>query len=143
MNDLQRHATLERQLRRRPQAYGAAPGTGELKSIGFLVSTAGAGRDDRVLDVACGTGAMTQAFAERCRSAVGLDIVAPILVQARVQARERGLTNVEFTLGEPERMPFGDGSFTGAACRFSFHHFVNPARVFAEMARVDLDRAGG
>jgi SAM-dependent methyltransferase len=59
-----------------------------------------------------------------------------VLVQARTQARERGLANVEFTLGEPERMPFGDGQFTGAACRFSFHHIVNPARVFAEMARV-------
>jgi SAM-dependent methyltransferase len=43
---------------------------------------------------------------------------------------------VDFTLGELERMPFCDGAFTGAACRFSFHHFVNPARVFAEMSRV-------
>jgi SAM-dependent methyltransferase len=136
MDDYQGHATLERQLRRRPQAFGGVPGSGELKSIGFLVSTAGAGRDDRVLDVACGTGAMTRVFAERCGSAVGLDVVAPILVQARAQARQSGLTNVEFTLGEPERMPFGDGHFTGAACRFSFHHIVQPARVFAEMARV-------
>jgi SAM-dependent methyltransferase len=136
MNDHQRLATLERQIRRRPYAYSGVPGDGELKSIGFLVSTAGAGRADRVLDVACGTGAMTRAFAERCGSAVGLDIMAPALAQARAQARERGLTNVEFTLGEPERMPFGDGRFTGAACRFSFHHIVNPERVFAEMARV-------
>jgi SAM-dependent methyltransferase len=136
MNDLQRLATLERQFRRRPQSYGGVPGVGELKFIAFLVSTAGAGRDDRVLDVACGTGALTQAFAERCGSSVGLDIMAPALAQARAQARERGLANVEFTLGEPERMPFGDGQFTGAACRFAFHHIVDPARVFAEMARV-------
>ena len=136
MNDLQRLARLNRQFKRRPQAYAGVPGTGELKFIAFLVSTAGAGRDDRVLDVACGTGALTQAFAERCGSAVGLDIMAPALTRGRAQARERGLTNVEFTLGELERMPFGDGRFTGAACRFSFHHFVNPARVFAEMARV-------
>src|SRR5579863_9557291 len=135
MKDLQRLALLERQFRRRPEAYAGVPGTGELKFIAFLVSTAGAGRDDRVLDVACGTGALTLAFAERCGNAVGLDIMAPALAQGRAQARERGLANVEFTLGEPERMPFGDGSFTGVACRFSFHHFVNPARVFAEMAR--------
>ncbi len=136
MNDVQRLATLQRQFRRRPQAYDGVPGTGELKFIAFLVSTAGAGRDDRVLDVACGTGALTNAFAARCGAAVGLDIMAPALAQARAQARERGLANVEFTLGELERMPFANGQFTGAACRFSFHHFVNPAQVFAEMARV-------
>jgi SAM-dependent methyltransferase len=127
---------LDSQFRRRPQAYDGIPGSGELKFIAFLVSTAGPGRDDRILDIACGTGALTLAFAERSGSAVGLDIMAPALAQAHAQARERGLTNVEFTLGELERMPFDDGQFTGAACRFSFHHFVNPARVFAEMARV-------
>lgn len=136
MDDLQRLASLERQFRRRPQSYRGAPGSGELKFIAFLVSTAGAGRDDSVLDVACGTGALTLAFADRCRSAVGIDIMAPALRKARVQAEQRNLANVEFTLGELERMPFADGSFTGATCRFSFHHIVNPARVFAEMSRV-------
>ena len=136
MKDLQRGlATLDRQFRRRPQAYGGVPGAGELKFIAFLVSTAGAGRDDCVLDVACGTGATTLAFAERCGSAVGIDIMAPALARARAEAAARGLVNAGFTLGELERMPFGDGQFTGAACRFSFHHFVNPGRVFAEMAR--------
>ena len=136
MNDLKRLANLERQFRRRPQSYRGAPGSGELKFIAFLVSTAGAGRDDRVLDVACGTGALTLAFADRCGSAVGIDIMAPALSKARAEAAQRKLANVEFTLGELERMPFADGAFTGAACRFSFHHIVNPERVFAEMARV-------
>ena len=136
MNDLQRLAHLDRQFRRRPQAYEGTPGAGELKFIAHLVSTAGPARDDRVLDVACGSGALTCAFAERSGSAVGLDIMAPALVRARNYARERGIANVDFTLGELERMPFGDGAFNGAACRFSFHHFVNPARVFAEMSRV-------
>jgi ubiquinone/menaquinone biosynthesis C-methylase UbiE len=136
MNDLHRSlATLERQFRRRAQAYGGTPGAGELKFIAFLVSTAGAGRNDRVLDVACGTGATTLAFAERCSSATGLDIMVPALARARADAAARGLVNAQFTLGELERMPFDDGQFTGAACRFSFHHFINPGRVFAEMAR--------
>lgn len=136
MDDLERLARLEGQFRRRPSAYDGAAGSGELKFIAFLVSTAGAGRDDRVLDTACGTGALTRAFAERCGSAVGIDIMAPALARARAEAHRRGLDNAGFTLGELERMPFGDGHFTGAACRFSFHHFVNPERVFAEMARV-------
>ncbi len=136
MEDLQRIELLKQQFRRRPQAYRGTASTGELKFIAFLVSTAGAGREDRVLDVACGTGALTLAFADRCGRAVGIDIMAPALAQARAEACRRGLSNAEFTLGELERMPFADGSFSGASCRFSFHHFVNPARVFAEMARV-------
>jgi ubiquinone/menaquinone biosynthesis C-methylase UbiE len=136
MDDLQRLTLLERQFRRRPQSYRGGPSSGELKFIAFLVSTAGAGRGDRVLDVACGTGAMTLAFADRCGSAVGIDIAEPALAHARNEASQRGLANAEFVLGELERMPFADGAFAGAVCRFSFHHFVNPARVFAEMTRV-------
>src|SRR5579863_4496758 len=93
--DFQRLAKLDRQFRRRPEAYAGSVGAGELKFIAFLVSTAGAGRDDRVLDVACGTGALTRAFAQRCGGAVGLDVMAPALAQARSQAREDGLVNVE------------------------------------------------
>jgi len=133
-------AKLDTQFRRAPKAYKGVPSAGELKFIAFLVSTAGPGRNDHVLDVACGTGALTLAFAERSGSAVGLDIMASALAQARAQARERGLDNAEFTLGELERMPFDEGCFTGAVCRFSFHHFVNPERVFAEMARVTAPR---
>ena len=39
-------------------------------------------------------------------------------------------------VGEVERMAFRDAAFDAAVCRFAFHHFTNPARVFAEMARV-------
>jgi len=136
MENHQRLELFERQFRRRQQAYGRAPSAGELKFIAFLVSTAGATRQDRVLDVACGGGAMTLAFADRCGGSVGLDVIESALVQARAEADQRGLANAGFALGELERMPFTDDSFSGAACRFSFHHFVNPARVFAEMTRV-------
>jgi len=47
MNDLERLAVVERQFRRRPQAYRGNVSEGELKFILFLVSTAGSGRDDR------------------------------------------------------------------------------------------------
>jgi ubiquinone/menaquinone biosynthesis C-methylase UbiE len=136
MENHQRLELFERQFRRRPQAYRGAPSTSELKFIAFLVSTAGVTRRDRVLDVACGSGAMTLAFADRCGSSVGLDVIESALTQARAKADQRGLGNAGFALGELERMPFAHHSFSGAACRFSFHHFVNPDRVFAEMTRV-------
>jgi len=131
-----RPSAAQQQLRRRPNAYAMAPTSFDEKFFAFMISISGAGKKDRVLDVACGSGAGTMAFAERCHSAIGLDVVDEPLARARTAAAQRGLSNAGFTLGEVERVPFGEGAFTGAICRFSFHHFVNPRRVFSEMARV-------
>ncbi len=132
----ERLSTAQQQFRRRPSAYAMGPTPFDRKFFGFMISISGVGKNDRVLDMACGTGSATMAFAERCKSVVGIDVVDEPLARARAAAAERGLHNACFTLGEVERIPFGEGAFTGSICRFSFHHFVNPARVFSEMARV-------
>ena len=108
----------------------------DVKFLHYMVSISGVARQDRVLDVACGPGACTLAFAERCRRAVGLDPSPELVAQAREAAARRGAGNAAFMVGEVERMAFRDGSFDAVVCRFSFHHFTDPARVFAEMARV-------
>jgi ubiquinone/menaquinone biosynthesis C-methylase UbiE len=114
-----------------PMSSGA-----DAKFLHYLVSISGVAREDRVLDVACGAGACTLAFAERCGRAVGLDPCSELVAQAREAAARCGAGNATFTVGEVERMAFRDGAFDAAVCRFSFHHFTDPARVFAEMARV-------
>jgi ubiquinone/menaquinone biosynthesis C-methylase UbiE len=129
-------STVERQFRRRPSVYTPNAIPMDNRFIAFLISASGMGRSDRVLEVACGTGGATIAFAERCGAAVGLDVRADALARARTEALERNIPNASFVAGEIERMPLAGGSFTGALCRFSFHHFVHPERVFAEMARV-------
>jgi len=126
----------QQQFRRRPDSYAITTSPAQLKFLAFMVSISAADQNDRVLDVACGVGSGTLAFAERCASAVGIDVVAEPLARARLDAIARKIENAEFVLGELERLPFATGSFTGATCRFSFHHFVRPERIFAEMARV-------
>jgi ubiquinone/menaquinone biosynthesis C-methylase UbiE len=106
------------------------------KYVAFMISVSGVAKTDRVLDLACGSGAATLAFAERCGHAVGVDVAEEPLLQAWATAAERGQGNVDFVLSEVERLTFDEASFNGALCRFSFHHFENPARVFAELARV-------
>lgn len=126
------------QFRRRPAAYVAPATSFDHKFAAFLISASGVGQNDRVLDLACGSGSTTIAFARRCAGAVGLDVTIEPLRRARADAAADSV-NAAFVLGEIERLPFDDGAFTGAICRFSFHHFANPARVFAEMARVVAD----
>lgn len=89
---------------------------------------------DRLLDVACGPGALLSVFAPRVRYAVGLDLTMAMLQEAQTRCPEgRGLGLVR---GEAERMPFSDGVFTLVTTTWAIHHFGDPRRVIAEMVRV-------
>jgi SAM-dependent methyltransferase len=43
---------------------------------------------------------------------------------------------VRFEVGDAEHLPFADGAFDIAVCRFAFHHFERPEKVLSEMVRV-------
>lgn len=126
---------VERQFRRNPDSFARMPAGADAKFLHYMVSISGVTPHDTVLDVACGTGACAMAFGARCRRVVGLDVSPELIARARIEAARRESANVDFVAGEVERMPFADATFDAAVCRFSFHHCVNPERVFAEMAR--------
>ncbi len=126
---------VARQFRRNPESFARMAADGDAKFLHYILSISGAARGDSVLDVACGPGACTLAFAARCRRAVGLDVSAELVHKAREHAARLNVQNATFTVGEVERMPFGDGAFDAVVCRFCFHHALHPERVFAEMAR--------
>ena len=88
------------------------------------------------MDVACGPGFLTMAFARRCAAAVGLDATEAMLSMARVEAQKRGLGNVRFEKGVATDLPFAPASFDIVVCRAAFHHFPEPGQVLAEMRRV-------
>jgi SAM-dependent methyltransferase len=59
-----------------------------------------------------------------------------MIEQARARQRERGLTNLTWLVGEAVLLPFPDASFSVVVSRYSFHHFLDPKAVLAEMVRV-------
>ncbi|MGH8012319.1 MAG: class I SAM-dependent methyltransferase [Candidatus Binataceae bacterium] len=137
MSDTGAHTAIsQRQFRRQVQSYNHQQTAADERFIAFMISSSGAGKSDHVLDVACGLGTATIAFAARCERVTGIDLVPDVLARAHTEAISRGINNAVFALSELENMAFADGAFTGAVCRFSFHHFVHPQRVFAEMTRV-------
>ena len=132
-------AHLERiraQFGRQADAYVRLRHTTDERSLNGLVALSGADAGSRVLDVACGPGFLTMAFAAQCRQAIGLDATEPFLAMARAEAAHRGLRNIEFRFGNAEQLPFADGELDVACCRAAVHHFARPERVLAEMARV-------
>jgi ubiquinone/menaquinone biosynthesis C-methylase UbiE len=94
--------------------------------------------DDRVLDVACGAGALVIEVAPRVERAVGIDLSDGMLeiARSRLAADVRGLANVEFLQAPSDALPFDSGSFTALVCTTALHHFPEPQRSIDEMARV-------
>jgi ubiquinone/menaquinone biosynthesis C-methylase UbiE len=92
----------------------------------------------RVLDVACGTGVVARAVAERTDPAlvVGLDVNPAMLEVARSVRPD-----IEWREGDAQALPFGDGSFHAALCQSALFFFPDPDVAIAEMARV-VDRGG-
>lgn len=96
----------------------------------------GARPDDELLDIACGPGSLTLALAPHVAKATGFDITPAMLDEARAAQERSGIKNVEWVQGDAARLPFADGSFSLVTCSAAFHHFEDPARILAEMARV-------
>src|SRR5262249_60858257 len=78
-----------------------------------------AGPGERALDVACGTGALSRALADRIgRSGrvVGIDWAPRMLAVAREVPAGDGAA-IEFVEGSADQLPFGDGEFTIVTCQ--------------------------
>lgn len=88
----------------------------------------------RVLDVACGTGVLTQEIVQRTGRegyVVGLDPNPGMLAVAREHGR-----GVEWVRGVAEALPFPDGGFDRVLCQFGLMLFADPQQALKEMLRV-------
>ncbi|HLW47409.1 MAG TPA: class I SAM-dependent methyltransferase [bacterium] len=95
---------------------------------------------DLALDVGCGPGAVLAALAPFVRTAIGVDLTAAMLEQARARLRDLAPSKpagaVALVRGAAERLPFRDGVFSLAVTTSTLHHFGDPRAVVREMARV-------
>ncbi|MBI4584445.1 MAG: class I SAM-dependent methyltransferase [Planctomycetes bacterium] len=123
------------------ESFATAPQIKNEEALRLLVQFSGATAEDTVLDVACGPGLVVCAFAEVVRHATGIDLTPAMIEKAKEVQAEKGLKNVTWQIGDVATLPFPEASFSIAVSRYSFHHFPEPRRVLAEMARVA--RAGG
>jgi ubiquinone/menaquinone biosynthesis C-methylase UbiE len=100
---------------------------------------------ERVLDVGCGSGAVTREIARRVGSrglAVGVDPSPALLAVARELAQEAGFADrVEFCEGTALRFPFPDRSFDAVVCVTVLSHVPRGEAAIPELVRVL--RSGG
>jgi len=95
---------------------------------------------DAVLDVACGTGDLTQLFAHTgAAKVVGVDFTPAMLEVARRKlGRESGVvrSKVSYEEGDAQSLRFEDANFDVVSIAFGIRNVAEPARALAEFARV-------
>jgi SAM-dependent methyltransferase len=89
--------------------------------------------DARVLDVGCGNGASTCDLAGSAASALGIDLSAQMLENARRRAADSGLANVSFVQGDAQVYPFPARAFSLGTSLFGSMFFADPAAAFANI----------
>ncbi|SDW31758.1 methyltransferase domain-containing protein [Marinobacter mobilis] len=89
---------------------------------------------DRILDVACGTGAVALAAEPRVAPdghVTGLDPNPGMLAVARSKS-----ASVDWQQGSVESLPFEDNQFDAVTCQFGLMLFPDPVGALVEMQRV-------
>lgn len=90
---------------------------------------------ERILDLATGTGWTSRLVARRGATVIGADIASDLLTAARANARDAGL-DIDYQLGDAERLPFADASFDAVVSTFGVMFASRPDKAAREMARV-------
>jgi len=135
MQDTTKHnQTIIEQFTQQAIPFSELPGHSQ--SMQMLIELSGVSASDDVLDVACGPGLVACEFALHAKHVTGIDITQQMIEQAKGRQKEKQLTNLSWQVGDILPLPFPNEYFSIVLTRYSFHHFLNPEAVLAEMLRV-------
>ena len=107
------------------------------ESLALLLDCLRLAGGERVLEIGCGTGALTlplaQAVGERGR-VVAVDISEPMLGVARQRVAESGLGNITLLLGDAQVFALEPAAFDVATSRMGVMFFADPVAAFSNIA---------
>jgi SAM-dependent methyltransferase len=96
-----------------------------------LIERAAPRPDDRVLDLACGTGIVARRIAPRVRTVTGLDLSDGMLAVARAAD-----PSIRWLEGDAAALPLADASVDLVLCQQGMQFFGDRAAVVRELGRV-------
>jgi ubiquinone/menaquinone biosynthesis C-methylase UbiE len=103
-----------------------------------LLERAGVGPGARVLDVACGTGAVSRAAARRAGpegAVTGVDLGEPMLAVARSYPPEESAAPIEYVQSDAAALPVPEGAFDFALCQHGLQFFPDRVAALSGMRR--------
>lgn len=108
----------------------------------FLDSIRIPGTPMKVLDMGCGTGAVTLALAARGFEVTAIDHSPDMIEIARRKAEALGLSSsIRFETGDVEQLRYDDEEFDGVTCQGLLHHLEDMSPALSQLHRV-LKREG-
>jgi ubiquinone/menaquinone biosynthesis C-methylase UbiE len=104
-------------------------------SLAFGIEDVPLTQVNRLLDVACGTGALEVRLAKQIPGLAlhSADLSLPMLRRARTKVLARRAT---WTAADANALPYANESFDCVFCFNALHYFADPARCVTEFARV-------
>src|SRR5438046_793029 len=126
----ERGATPLLEYSRRAALGGGArvQGAAQSESTALLLARLGITGGENVLEIGCGTGALTVPLAAAIGNhgrLVAIDISEPMLGVARQRVQEHGLHNIKLLLGDAQVFDFEPGTFDLATSRMGVMFFGN------------------
>ena len=105
-------------------------------TLSFLIEWAGIAPEDKVLDVACGTGELERRLTVQHpqQTIVGVDLSAQMLAIAQPKCVDH--PHVSFQPASASALPWQHPQFDVVVCANAFHYFDTPDAVLGEMQRV-------
>lgn len=89
-----------------------------------------------IADLGAGEGTLSQLLARRARRVIAVDNSPAMVEYGARLARENGLSNVEFRLGDIEELPVADGEVEMVWISQALHHVASPARALRQAWRI-------
>jgi ubiquinone/menaquinone biosynthesis C-methylase UbiE len=92
----------------------------------------------KILDVGCGPGTITIDLATLVPQGkvIGLEYAPTVLDQARATATQRGVTNINFEVGDVHNLKYEDDTFDIVHAHQVLQHVADPIQALKEMRRV-------
>lgn len=99
-----------------------------------VADVVGAGKNDRALDVACGTGILAREILDRVGPGGHVAGIDP--VPGMIEVAKQNAPDIEWRQGTAESLPFVDGSFDVVVSQFGLMFFADRKRAIEQMLRV-------
>lgn len=106
------------------------------EDLGQLIQAIRPSFTEVALDLASGTGFTAMELAPLVSKVLAFDGTKEMLDRARDIAKENGIGNIEFDIGDVSELPYPDSTFDIVTCRRAAHHFTDKKRFLSEAFRV-------
>ncbi len=89
-----------------------------------------------VLDVACGTGLVSEKIAGKSKEVISVDMSENMIAQANIKKEQNQPNNISFNVEDAYKLSLDENSCDTVVCINALHNTKHPEKAFSEIKRV-------